>query len=79
MFLETPAAMKYQVEEHREEILFLTDDIKEYQLQKLLLTRYEISLLAPKVQNLYISLLECEADLNMVINFNIKFKTGAKI
>lgn len=32
MFLETPAAMKYQVEEHREEILFLTDDIKEYQL-----------------------------------------------
>ena len=78
-FLESPAAMKYQVEAYRQEILAQTDEIEQFRLEKLLLTRDEIDNLAPKVKSLYYGLLNAEADLNMMINFNVKFKTGVRI
>ena len=67
-FLESPAAMKYQVEAYRQEILAQTDEIEQFRLEKLLLTRDEIDNLAPKVKSLYYGLLNAEADLNMMIN-----------
>lgn len=71
--------MKYQVEAYRQEILALTDEIDQFQLDKLLLTRDEIDNLEPKVKSLYYGLLHAESDLNMMINFNVKFKTGVRI
>ena len=79
MQLESPAAMRYQVHELRQQILDTTDDIEAIQLEKLQLQRDEVNLLKPKVRTLYLSLLNVETDLNMLINFNIKFKNEARI
>ena len=78
-FIESPAAARYQVEEVREEILAITDKVSEDQLERLSLTEKEVNNLPTEARNSYYCLLTAESDLNTVVNFNVKFKTGVRI